>query len=202
MILLSLVYVKVFHSSRQEFQKAEAALSEKRYALAIQHYERAMLWYLPVGGYVGSSAERLWHIAEALEATDQKTALSAYRALRSAFYATRSFYTPGQSWIDRANEKIARLMAGETQYSEADRAKSLDQKTKEALEILKRPMKPDPFWSMVLVAGFLGWVSGVLIFIWRAFRGEERAVATPQGIVWGSVIVLCYALWILGMAKA
>lgn len=186
----------------KEFKIAEQAFSQKNYAQAIQHYERAILWYVPVGGVVEASAAKLWEIAEHLQQENPVLALEAYRSLRSAFYATRSFYTPGQPWIDRANPKIARLMAGQTDYSEADRKKSIAQKTEEALVILERPMSPDPFWSMMVVLGFLGWASGTLLFIWRAFREGSTQVMLKQGILWGSVIVVFYALWIIGMVNA
>jgi len=202
LFLFLMIYAKVYISSMKEFKIAEQAFSEKDYPTAIRHYERAILWYIPVGGYVEQSARRLWDIAVLLETEDEKLALEAYRMLRSAFYATRSFYTPGQPWIDRANPKIARLMAEETHYSEADRKKSIAQKTEEALEILERPMSPDPFWSMMVVLGFLGWASGVLIFIWCGFRAGSTQVILKKGIVWGSVIVVFYALWIIGMANA
>ncbi len=199
---LFLVILKVFISSQQEFSLAETAYAQKDIRTAITHYERAIFWYLPVGGYVEPSAKQLWKIAEALESTDKTLALEAYRILRSAFYATRSFYTPGQEWISRANPKIALLMAEDTNYSEADRKKSIEQKTEEALAILERPLKPDPFWSIILEIGFLGWVSGVLIFIWRAFREGSTQIILKRGILWGTVIIVFYALWIIGMAKA
>lgn len=201
-ILSSLVVAKVYVSSRKEFKIAEIAFSEGNYRTAITHYERAMLWYLPVGGYVEVSAEQLWNIAETLEEKDKILSLEAYRSLRSAFYATRSFYTPGQAWIDRANPKIAALMAEQTTYSEADRKKSLNQKTKEALAILEKPMKPDPFWSIVLEIGFVGWVGGVLLFIWKAFREDGHKIIMKRGVFWGTIVVIFYALWIIGMMKA
>lgn len=202
LLFFILIFTKVYFSSMQEFKTAENAFSQKDYPKAIQHYERAILWYVPVGGYVEPSAKRLWEIAETLESEESALALEAYRTLRSAFYATRSFYTPGQPWIDRANPRIARLMAGQTNYSEADRQKSLEQLTQEALVILERPMRPDPFWSFVVVLGFLGWATGVLLFIWRAFREGGTQVMLKQGIVWGTVIIVFYALWIIGMTRA
>lgn len=197
-----MIVTKVYISSKEAYETAEAAFSQADYPEAIIHYERAILWYLPVGGSVDRAAAQLWTVAEILETDDKPLALEAYRSLRSAFYATRSFYTPGQDWIDRANPKIARLMAEETNYSEADRQKSLDQKTEEALAILQRPMKPDPFWSIMLEIGFLGWVSGTLIFIWRAFREGGTQIIVKRGLFWGSLVVLSYALWIIGMMKA
>ncbi len=202
LLMIGLIYLKVAFSSRQQFQQAEAAFNNKDYSLAVRHYERAILWYLPIGGSVQDAAKKLWHIAETLEPTDKKGALEAYRALRSGFYATRSFYTPGEDWIDRANVKIAHLMAEETLYSEEDRNKSLAQKTEEALAILNKPMKPDTFWSIALGIGFIGWVSGVSLFIWFAFKKEGTQLILRQSIKWGSVIIIFYALWIIGMARA
>ncbi len=202
LLFFSLVVLKVFISSRSEFHVAEEASANGDLSGAVIHYERAILWYLPIGGYAEASAEALWKIAGHLETEDKKAALNAYRALRSAFIAARSFYTPGRVWIARAEEKIAVLMAEQTVYSEADRQKSLEQKTEEALAILRRPMKPDTSWSIVVVIGFLGWVSAVLIFIWRAFYEGSVKIKLKPGLFWGSVVILFYALWIIGMMRA
>lgn len=201
-LFFGLIITKVYFSSMTEFKTAESAFEEADYRTAMIHYERAILWYLPIGAYVERSAARLWEVAEILETQDKKLALEAYRSLRSAFYATRSFYTPGQAWIDRTNPKIAVLMAEQTTYSEEDRKKSLEQKTEEALAILKRPMKPDPFWSVILVLGFLGWVGGVLLFIWKGFRDGGMEVFAKRGLFIGTITVFFYALWIIGMMKA
>jgi len=201
-LLFLMIYLKIFFSSRSEFKTAELARISGEYSEAIKHCERAILWYLPVGGYVEPASEGLWEMAEALESEDKKLALEAYRSLRSAFYATRSFYTPGLPWIDRSNQKIAALMAEAVPYSEADKKKPYDQRRQEALAILERPMKPDPLWSMAVGIGLLGWVSGVLLFIWKAFRGESPRVDLKQGFLWGSIVVVFYALWIVGLMKA
>lgn len=203
MILLffSMVYLKVFLSSRTEFRAAEAALVKGDDREAIVHYERAILWYLPVGGYVEPSAEALWKLATLLEEKDKKLALEAFRSLRSSFYATRSFYTPGQEWIDRSDQKIAALMAQEPPYSEADKEKTTEQRAQEALAILKMPLKPHAGWSIVLEIGFWGWVGGVLLFIATGFNAENRVIP-KRGFVWGGVILFFYSLWIIGMMNA
>lgn len=201
-LTLTLVVVKVYLSSRQEYKQAELAFATQNYKEAVTHYERAMLWYLPVGGFVEPSAKRLWQIAQTLEQTDKPLALETYRSLRSAFYAARSFYTPGQDWIDRTNPKIAVMMAENTLYSEADRKKSIAKKTEEALAILERPMKPDPGWSMAVVFGLLGWIVGTLLFIWKAFRKGTTEVMLKPALIWGGMTVIFYALWIIGMMRA
>lgn len=201
LIFFSMIYLKVFLSSRAEFRTAEAALAKGNDREAIIHYERAILWYLPIGGYVEPSAEALWKLATALEEEDKKLALEAFRSLRSGFYAARSFYTPGQEWIARSDQKIAALMAQEPPYSEADKKKTVEQRTEEALAILKRPLKPHTGWSIVLEIGFWGWVAGVLLFIMTGFNAENRVIP-KRGLLLGGWIVFFYALWIVGMMNA
>lgn len=200
-LFFSLVFMKVLLSSRHEFIAAEEAYSKGDYREAVIHYERAILWYLPVGGYVKQSAERLWEVGEILEDQDAKRALEVYRSLRSAFYATRSFYTPGRSWIAQADEKIALLMSREPPSSEEDKKKSEAQRRDEALAILKRPMRPSPGWSIILEIGFWGWIAGTLIFILKAFNSEHKIIM-KRGLFWGGVVILFYALWIIGMINA
>ncbi|MDC4204200.1 MAG: hypothetical protein MPW14_05185 [Candidatus Manganitrophus sp.] len=201
LIFFSMIYLKVFFSSRAEFRTAEAALAKGNDREAIIHYERAILWYLPIGGYVEPSAEALWKLATALEEKDKKLALEAFRSLRSGFYAARSFYTPGKEWIARSDQKIASLMAQELPYSEADKKKTVEQRTEEALAILKRPLKPHTGWSIVLEIGFWGWVAGVLLFIMTGFNAENRVIP-KRGLLLGGWIVFFYALWIVGMMNA
>ncbi|HIE64822.1 MAG: hypothetical protein ABGX83_07520 [Nitrospira sp.] len=200
-LFFSLIYVKVFLSSRYEFKEASIADAKGNIRDAIMHYERAILWYLPVGGYVERSAERLWEIGRDLEETDMKLALIAYRSLRSAFYATRSFYTPGRSWIDRTDEKIADLMALAPPSSEKSKKMSQAERRDEALTILKRPMRPYVGWSILLEIGFWGWITGTLLFIFRAFNTEHQW-NMRRGVFWGGIAIFFYALWIIGMMKA
>lgn len=200
-LFFSLIFVKIYLSSRHEFIEAEMAYSKGDYREAVVHYERAILWYLPVGGYVKRSAERLWEVGEIFEDQDAKLALEAYRSLRSAFYAARSFYTPGGSWIRRTDEKIAGLVAKEPAITEEDRNKSEMERKKEALAVLRRPMKPHTGWSIVLEIGFWGWIAGTLLFIFRAFNMEQQ-LNMKRGLFWGGIVILFYALWIVGMMNA
>jgi len=201
LVFFAMIYLKVFLSSRAEFRAAESARLIGDDREAILHYERAILWYLPIGGYVEPSAEALWKLATALEEKDKKLALEAFRSLRSGFYAARSFYTPGKEWIDRSDQKIASLMAQEPPYSEADKRKTVEQRAEEALAILKRPQKPNVGWSIILEIGFWGWVSGVLLFIMIGFGAENRVIP-KRGLLLGGLILFFYTLWIVGMMNA
>ena len=201
LFFFSIIYLKVFISSRAEFKTAEAARVQGDDREAIAHYERAMLWYLPVGGYVEPAAEALWNLGVLLEEKDRKLSLEAFRSLRSGFYAARSFYTPGQSWIDRVNEKLARLTAQEPPYSEQEKKRTSEQRTAEALAVLKRPQRPYTGWSILLEIGFWGWVSGVLLFIVTGFSSENQVIP-KRGLLLVGLILFFYALWIVGMMNA
>lgn len=201
LFFFSMIYLKVFLSSRAEFRAAESARMNGDDQEAMIHYERAILWYLPIAGYVEPAAEALWRLGTQLEEKDKKLALEAFRSLRSGFYGTRSFYTPGQEWIARSDQKIAALMAQEPPYSDADKKKTLEERTEEALAILKRPQKPHAGWSIVLEIGFWGWVSGVLLFIMTGFSAENRVIP-KRGLLLGGLILFFYSLWIVGMMNA
>lgn len=196
-----MIGLKVFLSARSEFIAGETARAKGDDREAITHYERAMLWYLPVGGYVEPAAEALWEVGLRLEGKDRQTALEAFRSLRSGFYAARSFYTPGREWIARSNQKIASLMAQAPPYSEADKKATPEQRAADALAVLETPMRPDAGWSIVLEVGFLGWVSGVLLFIATGFTAENRVIP-KRGLLLGLWIVFFYALWVVGMMNA
>lgn len=56
-------------------------------------------------------------------------------------------------------------------------------------------------WSILLVAGFWGWVFCTIGFIIKGFPRRDffaGAVATA----WGSGVIVFYCLWILGMMNA
>jgi hypothetical protein len=57
-------------------------------------------------------------------------------------------------------------------------------------------------WGVLLtLVGVWGWIGSLLMFMFKAFpaRGEFR---TRQGLSWGSVAVLFFGLWIVGMLVA
>ncbi len=93
-----------------QYTRGQAAEATKNPIAAIAGYEAAIHMYTPGSPLVERSAQALWNLGLALEtARDTERALIAYRALRSSFFAARSFFLPGQAWITRCNEKIVPL---------------------------------------------------------------------------------------------
>lgn len=197
-----LVVLKVSISARNEYQKGERALQKKDLAQAIIHFDRAIHWYAPGNKAVKNSLQALWSIgAQSEGGGDYKTALQAYRAIRSSLYSVRSFYTPHADWIARCDDKIASILAQEQAAGTSHPGGSPEARKQEILEILSIQTEPNVFWSVLLEIGFLGWVGGSLAFIFRAFSGR-KGFNVRQAFGWGLFVILSYALWIVGMLKA
>ena len=111
-ILILFTCMKILMTSKNEFLLAEDHLAKNELSKAVNHYERALRWFLPFSRTPNRAAEKLWEIAQNQQTQNQNIeALKTYRILRSAFYSVRSIYTPGKKWIHLCNEKIAHLMA-------------------------------------------------------------------------------------------
>lgn len=191
--------IKVYLNAEDELEKADAFFSEKDFAQAATHYERSIRWYFPGSGLQDRAAEGLWRVALGHEtAGNNERALNDYRLLRSAFYSIRSFYTPGQNWIDRCNEKIAGLMALNPPYSQSDKAKSFEQRKAEAMTVLTKEKAPYTGWALLVIVGFFGWVACVLLFIFRAMS-KSGGIERRPALFWSGGFLLFYCLWILGM---
>ncbi|MDY7033221.1 MAG: hypothetical protein SVY10_15110 [Thermodesulfobacteriota bacterium] len=201
-IMLLMVFCKVYIGSMSELKKAEIAFEKSEYEEAITHYERSIHWYTPWNRYVKKSIKKLWIIGNEAEDTgNDELALHSYRSLRSSLYAVRSFYTPYPEWIERCDDKISSLMAKKEPYSERDKKKTFEERKADSLKILKRDYAPDVFWSIFLEIGFLGWIGCAIGFIFRVFTGE-KGFNGRRALLWGGLIVVFYAMWILGMMRA
>jgi len=111
LIMFGMVWVKTYSSGRAQYLEGEENLKAGHMKEAISNYEASIHMYAPMAGYVDASAQRLWEIGQGYESSgDYDWSLIAYRALRSSFYATRSFYTPGTAWISRSEAQINQVL--------------------------------------------------------------------------------------------
>ncbi|MDC4223411.1 MAG: hypothetical protein MPW15_04055 [Candidatus Manganitrophus sp.] len=200
-IFFSMIYLKVFLSSRAEFRTAEAAQAKGDDREAIIHYERAILWYLPIGGYVEPSAEALWKLAKSIGGKGQEVGLGSVSFLAERLLCNAQFLHSRKRMDRPFGSKDRRDHGAGAPYSEADKKKSVEQRTEEALAILKRPLKLHTGWSIVLEIGFWGWVAGVLLFIMTGFDSENRVIP-KRSLVLGGRIIFFYTLWVVGMMNA
>jgi hypothetical protein len=191
-VLLSVMTLRAFLEARAASASARVALQRGDLQQGIVHLRGSARWDAPFNGYAADARAQLGQLAEACEARgDSVCALSAWRSLHAAIMATRSFYTPHQEQLARADERIASLMAREPpppiegQRSEADR--------KAEYLALLQPRDPNPFGVLLACLGFATWVGSTVVFLsWGVDREGRilRAVAKPS--------VLCLLLgWIV-----
>lgn len=194
-------WVRAYYGSMKAYEQGETHLNEHRYVRAVTYFDRSMRWYTPLNPYVGRSAERLWEIGtEAEKQGNIRLSLIATETIRRAFYAARSFYTPGEDWIGKCDAKLRRLAALQETGGPTSKAQESSEE-----ETPRRRGSADPsnLWTMILEFGLLGWIGSVIGFILFACKGNEgwRISALPA-LLWGSLVVICFALWLIGMMRA
>jgi hypothetical protein len=193
-----ILYAKVAYNASQDFALGENAYTHGEYKRAITHYERTIKWYTPLSTAVQRAVERLWQLGTEAEARGEiSLALEAYQTLRSSLYAVQSFYIPYQSWILKSEARIAPLLA-KTKAGEEHNEDQLAQDTARFAMQLQRHVGPHLGWSILLEIGFLGWVGATVCLIWYVVD-ETGNFAQRQGLLWGSLIAVFFALWLIGM---
>jgi len=63
---------------------------------------------------------------------------------------------------------------------------------------LQRPIGPHLGWSVLVEIGFLGWVGAAVGLIWHVVD-EQGNFARRQGILWGGLLTIFFALWLISM---
>jgi hypothetical protein len=198
LFVAAVLVVQVTSHAGQEFALGEEAYTHGAYNSAISHYARAIKWYTPFSKTVQHAVERLWHLGLEAEARGEwHLALEAYQSLRASLYAVQSFYIPYQSWITKSEERIAPLLA-RTKAGEEPNTDKLQQDTARFAMQLQRHMGPHLGWSILVEMGFLGWVGATVGLIWYVVD-EAGNFARRQGLLWGSLMAICFALWLIGM---
>jgi len=115
-VFIAVVSILLFAGATQfrqwsQYNRGGEALAAGDIINAIAGFESAIHMYTPLSPLVERSAQKLWTIGRDLEKQgESEKALIAYRALRSAFYATHGLTRPGENWIVLCDEKI-RLLA-------------------------------------------------------------------------------------------
>jgi len=110
-IILFAVFVRVFIYQVGEFKKAEKAFAENNFKDAITYYDTTLHMYTPFSPYIKISIDRMLLIAEKFEKDNNyQWALNTYENLRSALYATKSFYLPYEEVVTLCDKKISELL--------------------------------------------------------------------------------------------
>ena len=62
----------------------------------------------------------------------------------------------------------------------------------------QRHVGPYLGWSILVELGFLGWVGATIGLIWYVVD-EQGNFVRRQGLLWGSLLTIFFALWLIGM---
>jgi hypothetical protein len=200
LLAMLLLCAKVTYEAHQTFARGEEALAQGAYSAAVTYYERTLKWYTPYSTRVPLAIERLWHLGSTAEARgDRPLALAAYGAIRSGLYAVQSLYLPYAAWIPKSEERLAVLMA-QTKHAAETPATQLAQDTGRFAAMLQHNAGPHTGWSVLVELAFLGWAGATVGFIWYSFP-VPGGFSRPRGLLWGSLMALCFGVWIVAMVQ-
>jgi hypothetical protein len=72
---------------------------------------------------------------------------------------------------------------------------------RESLERLDKDLAPSTGWSLMVEIGFFGWIlCAVLLIVSMNVGSKERRVR--MAFIWGVLLCVLFALWLLGMVNA
>ena len=193
-LLLLVLWGRVFYGSMQDYETGETLLRENQTIRAITYFDRALHRYAPLNFYVEKSAKQLWEIGEKAEKEgDLRMARIALESIRNAGYGATHVFTPNKQWIERAESKINDLLVGK------------GQEEKRETESSERRSGPHPhgLWSLAEVLGLFGWVGSLAGLACWVLGREKRSGELPhRPFLWVSQSLLFFGLWILGMVLA
>lgn len=194
-VALAIVTVRVVWSSRAEWKAAESAQGDERVA----HLGRAARLYAPGNPYSRRALDALAEMGREQTGDGRRSPyeLAAWREVRSAILATRSFYTPRRELLDEANARIAALMA---QAEEPSRG-SINDRTAWHAARLAQDDAPSVAWSIVALVGLAAWIGSAAAFFLRAVDERDKLRPRPA-IAWALGVALGLALFFLGLARA
>jgi hypothetical protein len=56
-------------------------------------------------------------------------------------------------------------------------------------------------WSVILIAGLIGWLFSSIMLMFKAFPRKDVFVVS-NGIRWGSAGVISFFIWVIGLLNA
>lgn len=190
-ILLAIVAVRVVWSSRGEWRAAQAATGDDE----LVHLGRAARLYAPGNPYSRRAVDKL----AAIGRDDAARALPAWRELRSALLATRSFYTPHRALLDEANARIAELMADAEVAAGTQHAREKARAWHAAR--LAQDEAPSVAWTLVALLGLAAWIGCALGLLLRGVGDDDR-LRPRVALAWAAGVAAGLALFFLGLARA
>ena len=190
-ILCAIVAVRVVWSSRGEWRAATTSAGDDE----LVHLGRCARLYAPGNPYSRRAVDKL----AAIGRDDPPRALAAWRELRSAILATRSFYTPHRALLDEANARIADLMADAELAAGTQHVREKARAWHAAR--LAQDESPKVAWTVVALLGLAAWIGSAIGLLLRGIGDDDR-LRPRVALGWALGVGGGLALFFLGLARA
>lgn len=194
-VVLGIFFLRMAYSQYLYMEEAEKTESLDK----VKAYERVILSHFPLSPYTKKAVQGSLRECESFKEDSKK--LYCYETLRSSLIQIKSFYQPYEDELEKLKPVIAHLRAMEM-IKWKDNALSMKdyQSLYESyLNLLKYENAPSNFWSAVGVFSLIGWISALLVMIFKGLGSPIDKKYILIGIV-GFVLFL--GLWIIGLYKA
>jgi hypothetical protein len=201
MTIISTVVIRAALESRAELSMGLEYERAGEPLRAIAHYRRALRWSLPFDGRTEHALESMRSLARSFEARGQiDDALVAWRSILGGVAATRFIATRRRPHREEAIEEIARLVA-EHQRTGIDADTDFVELVAEHRELLEKGTSPHPVWGTMLLVGFAGWLTGLMLTASRGFAPSGR-LQWQRARVPLTAALLGWMVFVLGLVWA
>jgi len=195
-------------ASARVLVESRAALDEGRSQLArgavdpgVRALRRAAHLYLPGNPYNADAYDALDRFARDQETLGhQDHALLAWRAVRSSALATRWIVIPHRERLDRANRRIARLMALLPPPPE-ERDTPVARREELHYALLLEDRAPEPAWVLVLGVALALWIGGAFYAARHGWDDADRPRARTLAAT-GAAVVVGLMLFVVALLRA
>jgi hypothetical protein len=191
--------VRAGWEAHHELERADAASALGDVDGEIEHLGRAARWRVPGLPYHGRALERLMEIGEQAESQGDLDgmlqSLAAFREVRAALLATRTWRVPRRALFDEANERIASIMARQEAELGTDVSGTGDPRAHH-LELLQAVPGPDAVRGNLAAFAFVAWLVAVAGFFMRGLDAQGRVRPRP-GLRWGGASLLLLVAWMV-----
>lgn len=186
--------VRTVHEGRAALREGDEWMLRGKPARAAFSYEAAARWYLPFAPHVADAYDKLRDLT-----ADPTVALAAWRAIRSAALATRTFWQPHARDLADADTAIADAEAADPRAGAGagDTTRARVAWYRARLE----PVGPHEPAIALAVLGIALWLGGAIALVRRGVDGAGQPIRTPARRAL-AVIATGLALWALGLYLA
>lgn len=179
--IVGAIALRVVVEGRHALADGDDAIAARRPLDAIAAWERAARWYLPGAPHVDDAYARLIDLAGRDPAVD----VIAWRAVRSAALASRSFYQPHAEELSRANAEIARITSKDPEGSitagDTPAAREAWQR-----ERLAHDTRPSTGATALAIVGIAAWLGGLGWIVRRRRLVPGLAIAVVGLAAWAA----------------